>query len=585
MSSRIEGIVARLHGLHPRLIDLSLDRLRVLLEKLDHPERRLPPVVHVAGTNGKGSTCAFVRAMAEAAGQRVHVYTSPHLVRFNERIRVAGELVSDAALAAALEHVEQVNAGDAITVFEVITAVAFHLFAQTQADLCVLEVGLGGRGDATNVIDRPAACAITSISLDHREMLGDTLPLIAAEKAGIMKPGVPVVIGLQPQEVADVLLTAAQRVGAPVILRDRDWRIAPGRYDDALGVLDLPPPSLPGAFQLDNAGIAIAAMRASGLRMDVAGVARAEWPARLQRLHGRLAALLPADWELWLDGGHNPGAGVALAEHLRTWSDRPVHVVVGMKQTKDATEFLRPLVPFATTLWAVAEPGQHDARPVEAIIEASGGVARPGPHVADALRALPRRSARAGADLRQSLPGRRGAEAGCLMPNRLLRRFARRNGTGSGTTPSPVLNCRGRQGAKRPMNDAANRPATQGKGLAKSAGALAGLKVIDLTRVLGGPYCTMILSDHGAEVIKIEPPQGDEVRDWGPPFHENDASYFIGINRNKRAIALDIGKPEGRGGTAAPAGRRRHPDRELQAGLDGEMGDRLRHAVASVSRA
>ena len=209
MSARIEGIVARLHGLHPRLIDLSLDRLRDLLAKLDHPERRLPPVVHVAGTNGKGSTCAFLRAMAEAAGQRVHVYTSPHLVRFNERIRVAGDLVSDEALAAALEHVEQVNAGAAITVFEVITAVAFHLFAQTPADLCVLEVGLGGRGDATNLIDRPAACAITSISLDHRELLGETLAAIAAEKAGIMKRDVPVAIGTQPAEVLDVLLAAA----------------------------------------------------------------------------------------------------------------------------------------------------------------------------------------------------------------------------------------------------------------------------------------------------------------------------------------------------------------------------------------
>ena len=230
MSARIEGIVARLHGLHPRLIDLSLDRLRDLLVKLGHPERRLPPVVHVAGTNGKGSTCAFLRAMAEAAGQRVHVYTSPHLVRFNERIRVAGELVSDEALAAALEHVEQVNAGAAITVFEVITAVAFHLFAQTPADLCVLEVGLGGRGDATNVIDRPAACAITSISLDHRELLGETLAVIAAEKAGIMKRDVPVAIGSQPAEVLDVLLAAAERVGAPVRLRDRDWHLAAGRY-------------------------------------------------------------------------------------------------------------------------------------------------------------------------------------------------------------------------------------------------------------------------------------------------------------------------------------------------------------------
>ena len=205
-----------------------------------------------------------------------------------------------------------------------------------------------------------------------------------------MKRDVPVAIGTQPAEVLDVLLAAAERVGAPVRLRDRDWHMAAGRYEDANGVLDLPPPSLPGAFQLDNAGIAIAALRASGLAMDAAGIAAAEWPARLQRLHGRLAALLPADWELWLDGGHNPGAGIVLAEHLRSWSDRPVHLVVGMKQAKDATEFLRPLVPFATTLWAVAEPGQHDARPVEAIVEASGGVARPGPHVADALRALPR---------------------------------------------------------------------------------------------------------------------------------------------------------------------------------------------------
>jgi dihydrofolate synthase/folylpolyglutamate synthase len=394
VSARIEGIVARLHGLYPRLMDLSLDRLKLLLAKLDHPEQRLPPVVHVAGTNGKGSTCAYLRAMAEAAGQRVHVYTSPHLIRFNERIRVASELVSDEALTAALEHVERVNEGAPITVFEVITAVAFYLFAQTPAEVCVLEVGLGGRGDATNVIDRPAACAITSISLDHREMLGETLELIAAEKAGIMKPNVPIAIGEQSASVAQVFLTTAAQIGTPVRLRDRDWRVTPLangiRYEDAGGSLDLPLPSLPGAFQFDNAGIAIAALRASGLAMDAAGIAHAEWPARLQRLRGHLAALLPADWELWLDGGHNPGAGIVLADHLRSWADRPVHLIVGMKQSKDATEFLRPLVPFATTLWAVAEPGQHDARPIEAIVEASGGVARPGPHVADALQALPR---------------------------------------------------------------------------------------------------------------------------------------------------------------------------------------------------
>jgi len=396
MPNRIDGIVARLHGLHPRLIDLSLDRLLTLLDRLGNPQRRLPPVLHVAGTNGKGSTCAFLRAMAEAAGQRVHVYTSPHLVRWNERIRIAGEIVSDAVLEAAFDHVEHVNAGAPITVFEVNTAVAFHLFAATPADICVLEVGLGGRGDATNVIDRPAACAITSISLDHRDLLGDTVAAIAAEKAGIMKPGVPVSIGAQPPEVLEVLLAQAARVGAAVRRRGHDWDVAPAphgfRYQDGNSTLDLPPPSLPGAFQLDNAGIAIAAFRASGLALPDAaigaGIASAQWPARLQRLHRRLATHLPRDWELWLDGGHNPGAGAVLAEHVRGWNDRPVHLVVGMKRSKDSEEFLRPLLPLATTLWAVAEDHQHDARPVAEIVAASGGQARPGPRVVDALRAI-----------------------------------------------------------------------------------------------------------------------------------------------------------------------------------------------------
>ncbi len=396
--SRVEGILERLHGLYPRIIDLSMDRLLALLARLGHPQDRLPPVIHVAGTNGKGSTCAFVRAIAEAAGMRVHVYTSPHLVRFNERIRLAGTLVDDATLEAALEHVIAVNAEAPITVFEVITAVAFHLFAATPADLCVLEVGLGGRGDATNVIARPAACAITSISMDHREMLGDTLAAIAAEKAGIVKPGVPVAIGAQDDEALSVLLETALRVGAPVRLRAHDWEVHPVhrgfRYADADGAMTLPLPALPGAFQLDNAGIAMAALRAAlpALPDDafVDGMRRVEWPARLQRLHGRYADMLPPEWELWLDGGHNPGAGAALAEHLRGWSDRKLHLIVGMKQAKDSAEFLRPMLPYAATVWAVAEPEQHLALPVEAIVAASGGIARPGPRIADALLALPR---------------------------------------------------------------------------------------------------------------------------------------------------------------------------------------------------
>jgi dihydrofolate synthase/folylpolyglutamate synthase len=393
---RFAAVVQRLHALHPRLIDLSLGRLQALLEKLDHPEHRLPPVLHVAGTNGKGSTCAFLRAIGEAAGQRVHVFTSPHLVRFNERIRLAGRIVDDDTLQAALDEAERANAGAPITVFELLTAAAFALFARVPAELVVLEVGLGGRYDATNVIAAPAAAAITSVSMDHRDFLGETLAAIAGEKAGVMKPGGIVVTGRQDDAVRAVLRAEAARVGAKLLERDRDWTITPLAggliYADAAGELALPPPALPGPHQLDNAGIAVAAVRA-GLGLPEAAIARglatATWPARLQRLHGRLAATLPADWELWLDGGHNPGAGLVLAEHLSA-SDRPVHLIVGMKKGKDSDNFLRPLLTRAATVWAVAEPGQHLAMPVADIIAASGGVARPGPTVTAALAALPR---------------------------------------------------------------------------------------------------------------------------------------------------------------------------------------------------
>jgi dihydrofolate synthase/folylpolyglutamate synthase len=395
---RFDAIVARLHALHPRAIDLSLGRLEALLARLDHPERRLPPVIHVAGTNGKGSTCAFLRAFGEAAGLRVHVYTSPHLVAFNERIRLAGRLVDDDTLAATLADVEQVNDGAAITVFEIITAVAFMLFARVPAELCVLEVGLGGRLDATNVIPPAAAGAITSISFDHRDWLGETLPLIAREKAGIIKPGMTVATGAQPPEVFAVVQAAADAVGARLLARGRDWVAEPTagglRFEDAGGVLHLPRPSLPGGHQVENAGIALAALRATALPVPAPalayGIAHADWPARLQRLTGRLAAALPAGWDLWLDGGHNAGAGEVLAAHLAGWHDRPLHLVVGMKRSKDAGGFLRPLLPHATTLWAVAEPGQHLAQPVEDIVAASGGAARVGPTIAHALAALPR---------------------------------------------------------------------------------------------------------------------------------------------------------------------------------------------------
>jgi dihydrofolate synthase/folylpolyglutamate synthase len=373
------------------MIDLNMHRLLDLLEKLGNPHERLPPVIHVAGTNGKGSTCAFLRSIAEAAGMRVHVYTSPHLVEFRERFRVAGTLVSDAALTAALDDVETSNAGGPITVFEAMTAVAFVLFAATPADLCVLEVGLGGRGDATNVIARPAACAITSISMDHQDFLGDTLAAIAVEKAGIIKPGVPVVTGLQHPAALAAIATRAAEAGAALRRRDRDWTVqttaAGFCYTDAAGHLLLPPPSLAGPHQYDNAGIAVAALRAAfdlPTAAFVAGIAAAQWPARLQRL----SIAMPPGFELWLDGGHNPGAGAALAAHLQSWTDRPLHLIVGMKQTKDATGFLAPLLPFASTLWAVVEPGQYLALPLARIIAASGGRAQPGPTVGAALEAI-----------------------------------------------------------------------------------------------------------------------------------------------------------------------------------------------------
>jgi dihydrofolate synthase/folylpolyglutamate synthase len=394
-AGRTDAIIDRLHRLYPKLIDLGLERVERLLGLLGHPERRLPPVIHVAGTNGKGSTCAFARAIGEAAGLRVHVTISPHLVHLRERFRIAGELVPDEALAAVLEEIEAVNAGGAVTVFEALVAAGLVLFSRTPADLCVVEVGLGGRFDATNVFAAPAACAITAISLDHQDFLGDRLDRIAWEKAGIMKAGRPVVTGVQQAEAAGVLRDCASAVGAVLLERGRDWEVerrAGGlRFADGFGGLDLPLPSLLGAHQVENAGIAVAALRASGLGLPVSaydGIAQAEWPGRLQRLRGRLASALPEAVELWLDGGHNAGAGEILAVQLRAWGDRPVHLVVGMKQSKDAAGFLSPLLPHAASVWAVREPGQHLALPVEDIVTASGGVARVGPDVAGALAGI-----------------------------------------------------------------------------------------------------------------------------------------------------------------------------------------------------
>ena len=400
-TGRTGAVLERLNNLYPALIDLSLGRLEALLAKLGHPEEKLPPVIHVAGTNGKGSTCATLRAIGEAAGWRVHVMTSPHLVDVTERFRIAGKLVSESELVATLEEIERVNDGAPITVFEVLTAAGFLLFSRHPADLVIIEVGLGGRCDATNVLRKPAACIVTSVSRDHEAFLGDTLEAIAAEKAGIFKPGVPAITGNQPEAVMKVLQAQADKVGAPLYRRRVEWSISPQNgaesgaaeltFTDKAGELTLPQPALVGPWQVENVGLAVEALRVSGLYVPEQawqGISRVNWPARMQQLHGKLASHLPEGWELWLDGGHNPGAGNALAQELAHWKDQPLHVLVGMKQTKDATGFLNPVLPFASSVWAICEPQQHLALPVEAIVEASGGKAQVGPTLVDALDAL-----------------------------------------------------------------------------------------------------------------------------------------------------------------------------------------------------
>ncbi|HEY9216212.1 MAG TPA: folylpolyglutamate synthase/dihydrofolate synthase family protein, partial [Ancylobacter sp.] len=330
LGAPVDAIFERLLALHPKLIDLSLDRVWRLLGRLGHPERRLPPVIHVAGTNGKGSTVAFMRAVLEASGKRVHVYTSPHLVRFNERIRLAGRLVDDAALTDALARAEVANQGEPITFFEITTAAAFLLFSEVPADILLLEVGLGGRLDATNVIETPLATIITPVSIDHVDFLGDTIALIAAEKAGILKRGVPAVLGRQPPDALRVIERQAARLGVPLHIIGEDVQAyeEAGRLivSDEDGLLDLPRPRLVGPHQIENAGLAVAALRVAGLGLTSTdfeqGVRAAEWPARLQRLGwGPLTVRAPQGVDIWLDGGHNEAGGKALAAALADIED------------------------------------------------------------------------------------------------------------------------------------------------------------------------------------------------------------------------------------------------------------------------
>lgn len=391
-----DALLARMMTLHPKIIDLTLDRVWRLLAALDHPERHLPPVVHIAGTNGKGSTLAMIRAGFEGAGARCHAYTSPHLVRFHERIRLAGTLISERDLNDLLDRCLAANGPDPITYFEITTVAALLGFAETPADWCLLEVGLGGRLDATNVIDRPAATVITPVDLDHQQFLGDTLPEIAAEKAGILKPGVPAIIGRQAPEAREVICARAEAVGAPLWLHGQDWmaRQEHGRlvYEDRTGLRDLPLPALAGGHQIDNAGCAVALLRCLGASDAALEAAPrdAVWPARMQRLQG---AAWDAAWpagELWLDGGHNPAAGAALAATLATLPPRDTVLICGMLTTKDAAGFLRPLRDAGTRLWAIPVPGADaGAKPDElaATARSLGFDARPVRDLRAALRA------------------------------------------------------------------------------------------------------------------------------------------------------------------------------------------------------
>jgi dihydrofolate synthase/folylpolyglutamate synthase len=387
-----DAVLARLLALHPKRIDLSLDRMERLLAALSHPERRLPPVIHVAGTNGKGSTIAFMRAVLEAAGKSVHVYTSPNLVRINERFRIGrpdgGTLVGDAELEAALAECESRNANAPITVFEIETAAAFLLFSRNPADVLLLEVGLGGRLDATNVVEQPLASVITRLSLDHREFLGDSLVAIAAEKAGILKAQVPAVVTSQAREALAVIERQAARLRAPLSIAGEDWTATEERgrlvYQDSSGLLDLPAPRLYGRHQFENAGAAVAALRVSGLRLAAAafeaGMTRVEWPARMQRLsHGRLADLAPSESEVWLDGGHNADGGQAVAAALADLEERvsrPLVLIVGMLSTKDNAGFLKNFAGLARRVIAVPIH-QDKAVPAAALAKIASGVGIP----------------------------------------------------------------------------------------------------------------------------------------------------------------------------------------------------------------
>lgn len=380
MTQSSDVILDRMMALHPKVIDLTLDRMWRLLDALGNPQENLPSVIHIAGTNGKGSTQAMIRAGLEGAGHKVHAYTSPHLARFHERIRLAGDLIAEDALTDLLDRCYAANGGENITYFEITTCAAILAFAETPADYLLLEVGLGGRLDATNVVDKPAVTVITPVDLDHQQFLGDTLAEIAGEKAGIIKSGVPCVVGPQKDEGMDVIERQGQRLSAPMSIYRQHWHVSTERdrliYQDETGLLDLPMPALRGPHQILNAGAALSALRILGMGDAAfeAAMTNASWPARMQRLtEGRLVEKL-AGQELWLDGGHNPAAGQALADTIAALPKRETHLICGMINTKDVAGFLRPMATIADSLTAVGIPGEPNAVDAAAIVSAAESV-------------------------------------------------------------------------------------------------------------------------------------------------------------------------------------------------------------------
>lgn len=389
-----DAILKRMMSLHPKIMDLTLGRVWSLLAALDHPERKLPPVIHIAGTNGKGSTQAMIRAGLEGAGKSVHAYTSPHLARFHERILLAGKHISEPALTELLDRCYQANNGETITYFEITTVAGILAFSQTAADYTLLEVGLGGLLDATNVVDKPELTVITPVSIDHTQFLGETVAEIAREKAGIIKRDVPCVVGPQPDEALDVIEKTAAKLGAPLLVYGQHWHVFQERdrliFQDETGLLDLPLPSLIGAHQIQNAGIAIAALRHLGFNNTAceAAVTNPTWPARLQRLQSGPLLDAAGQAELWLDGGHNPAAGLALAEALTRLPNRPLHLICGMLNTKDIAGYLRPLAKIAKTLHAVDIPGETNTLPAEQTAKVATDVGLTATSAKDVLAAI-----------------------------------------------------------------------------------------------------------------------------------------------------------------------------------------------------